>query len=221
MSGCVPPSTFKIYPLGKDGEKRGRALFKAREESGCCNRQCLTADCRPFIMKVKLEDDDEELDNENFLLIDRPCKCTWYCFNRPVITINCVEDGKDTYLGKVVNPWTLCNVMLNVFDKDNNHKYVVEASCCQLGFHLKNWPCEPCQTIDFDIKTPSGEVVSTLQKRAPSCLAAMLTDTDNFLLHFPKGCTKEDKALLLCATLFADYRFFEEKQKKKGGAINV
>jgi len=215
-SGCIPPSVFKIFPLGKDGEKRGKALFKAKEESGCCSRQCMSADCRPFVMKVKLDDDDEELDNENFLLIDRPCKCTVLCFNRPVITINCVQDGKDTYIGKVVNPWTLCNVVLDIFDKDNTHKYVLEASCCQLGFHCK-WPCEACQTIDFDIKTPSGEVISTLQKKS-SCGGAIL-GVDFFTVHFPKNAPKEDKALIMAATLFADYRFFEQKDKKGAGGM--
>jgi len=216
MSGCVPPLQFKIYPLGKDGEKKGHALFKAREESGCCTRQCMGGDCRPFVMKVKLDDESEELDNEPFLLIDRECKCTFLCFNRPEITVTYNEDGKDIYLGKVVNPWTCCNVTLDIFDAAGAKKYVVEASCCQLGFHIKA-PCESCQTIDFDIKSPSGEVVATLQKRSPGCAGA-LANLENFLIHFPKNATKEDKALLMAAVLFADYRFFE---KKHGGPAGL
>jgi len=215
VSGCITGNTFKMYPLGKDGEQRGHALFKAKEESGFCAKQCLAGDCRPFTMRVKLDDDSEELDNEDFLKIDRPCKCTCWCFNRPEITVSCVEDGKDTYIGKVVNPWTCCNVQLDVYDAANVLKYKIEASCCQLGFHC-HAPCESCQTIDFDIKSPSGEVVSTLQKRAPSCVAAMATNMENFLVHFPKNATKEDKALLMCATLFADYRFFEKKNNARG-----
>jgi len=74
-------------------------------------------------------------------------------------------------------------------------------------------PCESCQTIDFDIKTPSGEVISTLQKKAPSCMAAMVTNLENFLIHFPQNATKEDKALIMAAVLFADYRFFQSGKK--------
>lgn len=42
----------------------------------------------------------------------------------------------------------------------------------------------------------------------------MVGDADNFSLIFPKGASKEDKALLLAIKLMMDYIYFEDK----GGA---
>jgi len=82
-------------------------------------------------------------------------------------------------------------------------------------------PFECCETIDFDIKTPSGEVISTLQKRSPGCLKAMMSDSDNFSINFPVTATKEDKALIMSAVLFLDFRYFEEKPKKTTKFLNL
>lgn len=218
LSGCEQNNTYLVFPLSKDGEKKGKKLFKCKEKSSFCAKQCMSSDCRPFQLKINLEDDSEELDNEPFLLLDRPCKCTYMCLNRPEMTVTWVEDGKSEYVGKIRDPWTCFNIVNEIYDKDNNLRYLVDGSCCQIGMHCKG-PLECCETIDFDIKTPSGEVVSTLQKRSPGCAKAMFSDADNFAVNFPANATKEDKALLMCTTLFLDFRYFEEKPNKgQGGA---
>jgi len=214
MTGCEGENTYYVYPISKDGDKKGKKLFKCKEKSSCCARQCMSGECRPFKLKINLCDDDEELDNEPFLLVDRECRCTFYCCNRPEITVTYVEDGKNDYIGKIRDPWTCANIVNEVYDKDNNMKHIVEGSCCQIGMHCKG-PFECCETIDFDVKTPSGDVVSAIQKRSPGCLAAMVSDADNFSVHFPANSTNQEKALLMCSVLFLDFRYFEEKQQKK------
>jgi len=214
MTGCEMANTYYVYPLSKDGDKKGKKLFKCTEKSGCCAKQCMSAECRPFQLKINLEDESEELDAEPFLLLDRPCKCTCYCFNRPEITVTYVEDGKNEYIGKITDPFNCCNIVLDIHDKNGNIKYKVDGSCCQIGMHCKG-PFECCETIDFDIKIPSGDTVAGLQKKSPGCLKAMISNSDNFSVHFPANATKEDKALLMCAVLFLDFRYFEEKQQKQ------
>jgi len=214
MTGCEGENTYYVYPLSKDGEKKGKKLFKCREKSGCCARACLSGECRPFQLKINLVDDDEELDNEPFLLLDRPCACTCYCCNRPEIKVSYVEDGKNEYLGKIRDPFSCCNVVLDIHDKTESVKYHVDGSCCQIGMHCKG-PFECCETIDFDLKIPAGDTVASIRKKSPGCLAAMVSDADNFPVHFPSGSTKEDKALIMCAVLFLDFRYFEEKAPKK------
>jgi len=212
MTGCEGENTYLVYPVGKDGDKKGKKLFKAKEKSGFCARQCLSGECRPFQLKINLDDDDEELDNEPFLLVDRPCKCTCYCCNRPEITVTYVEDGKSEYIGKIRDPWTCMNIVNEIYDKDNNLRYTIEGSCCQIGMHCKG-PLECCEKIDFELKIPSGDIVAGIQKKSPGCLQAMVSDADNFSVHFPANSTKEDKALIMCAVLFLDFRYFEENQK--------
>jgi hypothetical protein len=216
ISGCEQSNTYYVFPLSKDGEKKGKKLFKCKEKSGCCAKQFMSGDCRPFQVKINLVDDSEELDNEPFLLLDRPCKCTYYCFNRPEMTVTYVEDGKSEFVGKIRDPWTCCNIINEIYDKDNNLKYKIDGSCLQIGMHMKG-PFECCETIDFDIQSPSGEVISTLQKRSPGCAKAMLSDADNFAVNFPANATKEDKALIMASVIFLDFRYFEEKPNNQHG----
>lgn len=216
MTGCEQGNTYHVFPMSKDGNKKGKKIFKCKEKSSCFAKQCMSGDCRPFQMKVNLEDATEELDNEPFLLLDRQCKCTCMCFNRPEMTVAWVEDGKNEYIGKIKDIWQCCNICNEVYDKDNNLRYKIEANCCQIGMHCKG-PCESCEHVDFEIKSPSGEIVSTLVKKSPGCVAAMVSDADNFSLSFPSNATKEDKALLMSAVLLLDFRYFEEKGGNQGG----
>jgi hypothetical protein len=213
LTGCEGENTYYVYPISKDGEKAGKKLFKCKEKSGCCERQFMSGECRPFQLKIQIPD-DEDSGNEPFLLLDRQCACTFYCCNRPEITVNWVEDGKNEYLGKIRDPFNCCNIILDIHDKNDNIKYKIDGSCCQIGMHCKG-PFECCETVDFDLKIPSGDTVAGVQKRSPGCLKAMISDADNFAVHFPAACTKEDKALIMCAVLFLDFRYFEEKQQNQ------
>ena len=96
--------------------------------------------------------------------LSRNYKCTFLCFNRPEVECHIVEGGQNVYAGKVVNPFFWCNMGVNVHDRTGNIKYLVEASCCQTGVLCQGFPCEACQTVYFDVKSPTGEVLSTLVK---------------------------------------------------------
>ncbi len=215
ITGCETENKYNVYSMNKKGTgKKGHPLFKCKEKSDLCARMCLNGSCRPFKMKisslVRGEEDDEY---EPFLHLERACKFTCLCFDRPEVKVFLVEEGKNEYLGKIVDPWNWCNMEFLVYDKDNNLKFTIEGSCLQLGVWCR-FPFEPCQTINFDIKAPSGEVLTTLQKRSPGCLKTMVSDMDNFALNFPEKITPHDKALLMSATLFIDFRHFEENPSK-------
>lgn len=84
--------------------------------------------------------------------------------NRPEVEVNIVEGGQNLYAGKVVNPFYFCNLGVHIFDRAGNLKYMVEGSCCQCGVLCSPWPCESCQTVHFEVKSPDGTVLSTLTK---------------------------------------------------------
>lgn len=46
-------------------------------------------------------------------------------------------------------------------------------------------------------------------KVSAGCLKSCLSDTDCFKVAFPYGSSATDKALLIAATLFIDYQYFE------------
>jgi hypothetical protein len=52
-----------------------------------------------------------------------------------------------------------------------------------------------------------------MKKRSAGFLAALCgLEMSNFTVLFPRDAEPEDKALLLAATIFLDYRYFEEKE---------
>ena len=79
------------------------------------------------------------------------------------MTCSLVENNNEQYLGKILSPFKCCDYQIDIVDKTNTLKYKIWGDCCQLGTFCQ-CPCEPCQTIKFDIKTPNGEIVSTMEK---------------------------------------------------------
>ena len=55
-----------------------------------------------------------------------------------------------------------------------------------------------------------------MMKLGKGCAKNALTDADNFSVPFPPNAKWEHKALLLAATLFIDFRMFENKDDRKG-----
>jgi len=161
---------------------------------------------------------NDQGDESEILKFNRECACTFYCFNRPELTVDNIMGGQEVRIGKIRSPWMCMNLQVNVHDETDTLKYKINGSCCQLGLFFK-WPCEPCQTIDFDIYNAGGEKVGSLQKRTAGCVKAMVSDTANFATIFPAGATSNDKALLLAANIMLDFTYFEEKPQGDRASI--
>jgi len=211
FSGCERQNSYFIHNLDQTGEKTGVEILRAKEESNWCARQVLAGNCRPFKMVVQLRDTDPKIHNAPFLELERPCTCTFLCFARPVINIYHVEGGKREHIGKIIRPFKFCNCdyNLDIYNKTNTLAYKAIAKCCQAGVLCGNNPCTPCQTVDFQLTSAGGMVVGSLQKKTAGYCASMHSNADNFAVTFPTNATVEDKALLTCAALFADYQWFE------------
>lgn len=74
------------------------------------------------------------LDKTLFLHLERPFKCTCLCLARPEMSVSFVENGSNTFFGKIKNPCLLCTLGCNVEDAKGNLKYIIEGSCCQVGW---------------------------------------------------------------------------------------
>jgi len=215
------PNVYTVFNSNAEGEEKGHQKFRCVEKSGCCVRQFCSPECRPFKVNVETVDSVfENYDKKEFLRIDRPCQCTFYCCNRPEIIISYIEDGRDEQIGKVVDPFNFCNLIVHVYDASGMKRYTLDGSCCQLGIWCK-WPCDPCQTINFKIKNENGEEVSDIIKKSAGCCKNALVPTSNFQVNFPNNASPTERALLMCATIFMDYRFFEEQPQKQPGGGNI
>ena len=99
-------------------------------------------------------------------------------------------------------------------------EYTVVASCCQCYFWCKEFPCDKCQRVEFNIKEKDTDnLVGMLIKAGRGCCKnAFLDDYNNFTVEFPKGSTWAQRALLITCAVFIDFMMFEEKGKKDAGA---
>lgn len=206
MTGCDMPNKYEVYAM-KDGQKTGRSQFLYTEKSGCCSRMCLPPDCRPLDMSVISEQYGPSVDQEQetVLHIERPCKCTFYCFNRQEMQVNWTEKGQQKYLGKIVDPWDCCHFTFDVKDEDDKDIYKIKANCCQLGFMLPQCPYSACQTINFDIIDPANDsVVGSLVKTGKGyCTSFWAPDYNNFKIEFPKSANWKHKVTLLYSRLLS------------------
>jgi len=219
LTGCQRNNKFEVYDM-QNGERTGKAQFIWREQSGCYSRMCLPGDCRPLDMYV----DNIQYGNQQdqvVLHINRPCKCTFYCFNRQEMQLSWIENGQQKYLGKIVDPWTLCNFVFKIYDEEDKEIYHVEASCCQLGFQCKGCPYDACQKIIFNIKEPNTDnVLGQLVKTGRGYCVNMLDwGFDNFKIDFPKGSNWKQRALLITCAVFVDFMLFMRNDRKGPTAV--
>lgn len=215
LSGCERENKYHIYPLQTDGDKKGRHIFKAREKSSWCARNCMRADCRPFNMLIFNQDPlSEEIDESMFMKLGKPYSLTCCCWNRPAMTVTNVEKGANEYLGQMRSPWLCCELGVDVYNNNDSKIHEIRASCLQTGVICNICPCDSCQHVHFEVKGTSGETVSTLEKRTRGCIATWLgSDADEFSLTFPPNATKEEKALLMAAVLLLDFSYFENNSR--------
>ena len=214
LSGCEMENKYLVYRKepGKV-KKMGGKLYKCKEKSGCYTRQCLSNDCRPLKIQIENLGSNDNYDKE-CMVVERPCTCTFLCFNRPYSKIYYTEDGSNQYIGKISDPWDCCNYSFSVYDKHDKKAFSIFTTCCQCAMCCKGCPCEPCERVTFQVFDPAGTLVTTIEKKNKNCIQNALTDADNFGMDFPSNFDWETRSLFLVAMMFIDFMMFEEK---KGG----
>eukprot|EP00828_Plagiopyla_frontata_P040904 TRINITY_DN5673_c0_g1_i4.p1 TRINITY_DN5673_c0_g1~~TRINITY_DN5673_c0_g1_i4.p1 ORF type:complete len:366 (-),score=59.20 TRINITY_DN5673_c0_g1_i4:42-1139(-) len=215
--GCEIENKYTVFAANSSGEKLKKVpIFKAKEKSGCLERNCLAGNCRPF--KVKVEHDAEgpsSNDGQHAFRFNREYELTCCCLNRPNMEVFLTENNQDTYLGKVNWPFNCCSMELEVFDAQKTHIYNIYGDICQLGVWCR-FPCESCQRIEFSVRDPNTkQELSQLVKKSQGCIKAAISDADNFSLVFPKGIEPAKKALLMAATIMLDFSYFEENPRNR------
>jgi hypothetical protein len=142
----------------------------------------------------------------------RPCTCTSFCLNRPFITVNYVENGKNIYLGKISDPYNACNLLYMVHDKTNNPVYKIQTCCVQGGVLCRGCPCGPCERVSLGVTdVRSGAPLPPITKFNPTCIKDFMKNSDHFSMEFPGNSSWEERSLLLGTIIFIDFMSFEEK----------
>lgn len=192
------------YKVG-DIDNKKHTLFKAKEKSSFCARNCLSGACRPFDVKVK-----DKRSDRTVLYFERDFSCTCYCLNRPEMKINAVnEANEEVYIGKIVDPFDCCNYQFAICDENDELIYTLTTPSCQLAFMCK-CPCEECVRVEFKLLDSQGNEVSKTKRKGKGCAKNAMTDADVFQVYFTEEMPWNHRALLMACMLFVDFRLFEE-----------
>ena len=150
ITGCETKNRYHVFLQNPYGQKK--FLFKCKEESGCCERNCCPSDARPFLMKVKHITGQNQM-QEDFQKVyaefNRAFKCTCFCLARP--SMNATFAKSKVFFGKVVEPFTCCDPIFNVFDKDKAIHFRIRLDCCQCGFCCRNSCCGKLSSVTLNI----------------------------------------------------------------------
>lgn len=210
---------------------KGGDLAFAREKSECVERQCCGPN-RSFTLSVDPMTGGvrQAAPEHSAVTADRPFKCTFLCFQRPVIHIKV----GGLHVARVFSPFSCCSTIMQILPPDaaevgeaNIHPsmkehlksrtvdetvpfYTLEASCCQIVC-----PCGPCKRYVFDITDESGAKVGEMAKIWSGCFKECIGDSDNFTLEFPEGCPPVLKVAMTVSVVLADMLLFEDKDNNK------
>lgn len=114
--------------------------------------------------------------------------------------------------GKVIEPCKCCDPAFDIYDENNNLKYVISGECCQCGLCCKS--LGKFYETRFEIYSVndgnSGISKGSIVRKIPNLVNALFTDADNFDVNFPSNATEYDKLMIIGATLMIDYEYFED-----------
>ena len=217
ITNCESPNRYFIFSQSPQGGMK--LLFKCKEFSGFCMRNCCPADSREFNMVIKHIASSINMD-ENFSIpfinIRRPFKCTCCCLERPEMLIT--FGAKNEPFGRIKQPFTCCDPEFSLYDNNGIKKYFIHGDCCQCGFICRNNFCGKLSEAVFNIynegdrATPIGSII---KKKAT--VSEIMTSADSYQVNFPVSSSPQDKVLLMVAGLMIDYQFFEEKASEDNG----
>ena len=209
LTGCEQANKYHVIGRNPQGQIY---LFKCKEKSGWCMRNLCLSSQREFNMDFYHIPSELELSNRNypqaFITAYKPFKCTICCICRPemVITLN----NSNKILGTVRHVFTLCDPKFDIYDENNQLKYIVSASCCQFGLICSKAFCGKMYDVEFNILSPENHDIigKIVRKRGKDC-GDLITDADNYSILFPSKADSFDKLLLIGLGLMIDYQYFE------------
>ena len=211
ITGCESPNRY--YVFSQSPQAGMKLLFKCKEYSECCMRNCCPANNREFNMAIKHIATAANLD-ENFstpfIDVRKPCKCTCFCLERPEMLVRFGNQGQT--LGRIKQPFTCCDPVFSTYDSTGIVKYTIHGDCCQCGLLCKNNFCGKLSEVTFNIykgnniaSVPCGSITKKV-----ATAAELVTSADSYQINFPPDANPQDKMLLIVAGLMIDYQFFEE-----------
>jgi hypothetical protein len=248
LTGCETENRYNIYLLDKNKTKK--FLFKCKEISSWCCRNCIASKNRSFVMDmIHYKSSNKNSDYKKTIVeFNRPFKCTCCCCARPeMIAHNHMDseltpmnvkvkkksnkqqhseisektqtqqehrknEGEKQFMGKVVEMYS-CNPQLSVIGENGEVRWKIKGDYCQCGFCFRGFSLGKCYEVDFWIydaqsDPTNSKPVGNIHKVFKG-LSELISDSDAFILTFPKKATAFERLLLIASVIMIDFRYFE------------
>ena len=197
--GCETKNKYKIK------NSMGQEVYKAKEETDCCTRQCC-GPMRPFDMTIKDNQDQEVIH------LYRPLNCQSCLFPCCLQFIE-VSSPPGTVIGTVEQEWSLCEPQFAVRDSAGEVALRIEGPFCTFSL---------CGDVEFKITSPDGSMeVGKISKHWSGAIREAFTDSDNFGISFPMDLDVRMKATLLGALFLIDFMFFEKAKNEESDGLGM
>ncbi|CAD8192453.1 unnamed protein product [Paramecium pentaurelia] len=208
------PNVFRVYAANDQGQQiEEKELFKYKKKSSACARLTLGPPYRPFEMFVSnywckdFQPNMDQLFQENsdriVFRFDRQYACTCCCLNRLLYLII-----QNKSLGYIIQPYYCFTLGCHIYDSQDKLKQIIEGSCCQCYFCVDVHAVINVIKLILIQKLQSKQlnqllkVVAPMKKQIKGCCQNWANITDNIFVVFPQNASKEDKTLILAATIF-------------------
>ena len=223
MTGCETANRYHVLGQSPQGIK---FLFKCKEKSGCFMRNCCPSKQREFDMDIIHIASVDQMNtgfSKSFANAYKPFKISICCLCRPEMILS-LNDGNKK-LGTVRHIWTICDPEFEIYDENEQLRFLLTANCCQCGLICSNNLCGKFSEVLFNILNPGNrEVVGNIIKKSANG-GELFTDADSYQVNFPNNSTPYDKLLLTSLGLMIDYQYFEtdstseeRKRRRNGGS---
>eukprot|EP01017_Pseudomicrothorax_dubius_P046107 TRINITY_DN8076_c0_g1_i1.p1 TRINITY_DN8076_c0_g1~~TRINITY_DN8076_c0_g1_i1.p1 ORF type:complete len:290 (-),score=47.86 TRINITY_DN8076_c0_g1_i1:174-1043(-) len=204
---------YTFFAIDAQGNKSDFPFLKAKEKSNVFARQFLGAG-RGFEMVLKQVNGTMEVGD--FMLLQKEavcCRC-----DRGTMQVFLLEGGQ-RYLGSVYGPFVCCQIELQVYNANQQLRFIMKGSVCQLGVICGGCPCKSCRESYFELYDASGNILTTI-RHFKDFWKSLVSDADDFSVAFPSWASLDDRCLLMAMLIMLDYSYFEQPPKRRGAYDN-
>ena len=220
-TGCETPNIYHVFGSSTSGFN---FLFKCKEKSGWCMRHCCTSTRRGFDMDMSYIASGNPMDPiaTDYATAYKSCNLACCCLCRPVMfgtygakqkkekTDNNIVENEP--MGEIIENCA-CGSNISVKGEDGTIKYKVIGDYSQWGYFCRFLSIGKCYEVDFwiyenDADPNKDKPVGNIHKVFKG-LSELITDSDAFILTFPKNATAIERVLLIAAVIMIDYRYYE------------
>ena len=184
---------YEIYYQSQDGLLLAFRC-KLSNKCNCCSKNCTPIE---ILFRHATKDEIDPQISHIILKADKQCALNCCCCCRNEMSV--YKFGEKENIGKIIEPCGLCDIKTDIYDEDNNLKFrIVGDFCCKLYRDIE---------LTFEIQDERKNHVGSMTKM--NFLSAVYSKSNVYKISFPEKATPNDKILIISASLFIEYIYFD------------